>query len=133
MISSIGIPSMKETNIKNSFQVKEICRIIETCRKFQVSKLKFKDLEIHLNESPGIVQGFDVHKENVIQKPASAKEIEDAQLKISLVDEQTLEELELSQLALDDPLAYETLVCDEHLARTAQNAQSENRRAQPAS
>jgi hypothetical protein len=108
---------------------KDICYIIKACSEAGVSELKFGDLEVSfkggaLLAKPGkdtpATLGF---KENEAyqneQQPALPDRKAPSEKKMSLFDKEILEELEKSQLMIEDPIGYERFVIDEQLSRDA--------------
>lgn len=113
------------TSSKDMFKVKEICHIVRVCSEAGVTELKFGDLEVKFGgaflSSPTKTEpaplGFSEKEayQSLPLKPVLPDSNTLSQ-KMNFIDKQVLEELERSQLMLEDPLAYEQLVIDEHIS-----------------
>lgn len=98
-----------------------ICRIIETCAKLGVSTLKWGDLEVKFTspslEYVGQEEPLDLSKNFTPLTEPHESVSHDGTNKSVLIDKALLEDIELSQLMLDDPMAFEQQMVDAELRR----------------
>ena len=115
------------TIAKEMFQSKEICNIIKVCSEAGVVELKFGGLEVKFGgaslpspkKSPAEL-GFQGKEAYQISPQKSVLPDSNAtSQKMDLIDKQVLEDLERTNLLLEDPLAYEQMIFDEHLTGNA--------------
>jgi len=103
----------------SGLQVKDICGIIKACNSANVSSLKLGQLEITFQ--PKVVPTCaesTVPTESFTQALNSgSKEIELPTSLATEADQQVLEDLQRSQLMMDDPVAFEALMVDDHMER----------------
>jgi hypothetical protein len=100
------------TNIPEVFTNVNICRIIKVCKEAGVSKLKFGDLEVEFNQP---VKRFGPEEKLAYQKPAQVIAAPESKANTnapSAFDKTLHEDLRITQLMLEDPLAYEQMVID---------------------
>lgn len=100
--------AVKSAKTAKIYSANELCNIIKTCNKYEVTNLKIGGIEIDFK-----VQGTETAQAGMpwpTQKAAPKRKGDTAPLKpleLTDKDREELEELERDQLALDDPLAYE--------------------------
>lgn len=118
------------TSLPDVFKVKEICHIIRVCSEAGVTELKFGGLEVKFGGafSPAdkpkpATLGFQENKayQSLPQKPV-LPESDTFSQQMSFTDRSVLEELERSQLMLEDPLAYEQMVIDSYVGDVGTDA-----------
>lgn len=116
----------KATGVLNA---KEICYIVKACSEAGVTELKFGDLEVIFGgEASSLSEKATPALMGFTENRAYQKEQQPAKLardalsaKLSLFDTKILEEIDKSQLMIEDPIGYEQFVVDEQLSRDAGN------------
>lgn len=105
----------------HKFTAKDIAVIIDACSRSNVTEFTLGELKIVFR---GLSGNLDLQKTYpdqwsapVVTSAVSAEEIALPKVELSEVDKEMLKEAAVSQLMLDDPLAYEQYIIDEQTAR----------------
>lgn len=103
---------------------KEFCRILDTCHKTGVLKLRLGELEVEFGArvAPGSTKVLDQTPEVMSDLGSDnhntgSKEIEPPKDLLTVADKESLEDLARSQLLMDDPTGFEQVMIDDHLKR----------------
>ena len=102
------------------FTAKDICNIIGACKDSYVQEISIGDLKIKFTDARGegsaYVPGREWY-EGSVGAEGDVREKIDTDPEIQLTDEQkeALEQLEMDALALEDPLAYESMIIDDYM------------------
>lgn len=104
-----------------AFPLDKLPAILEACQKSGVAVLKFGDLEVSFHPLPAAPLFADtlgatsqVALPDPYRFPASPAS---EQTRIEPVDPELLEDMRRAQLMIDDPMAFEQEMVDEHLRR----------------
>ena len=89
--------------------IKDVCNLIEKCRKFGVKSLKIGDIEVQFDS-------LGIEGSSYAGKPETWKQQEPVQeLQMSEKDKKIIEQLHIAQDMIDDPGIYESTVIDKML------------------
>lgn len=106
-----------------SFSSKDLCRIIETASKANVSTIKIGNLEVSfLPKSLPTIEDLSKTHSDAVEQTSSPEQ----KVSMTPVEKDLLEEARTSQLMVDDPLAFEQEIIDGFMGRnrTYENEQN---------
>lgn len=108
---------------RSDFKQESISAILEACSKTGVTSLKWRDLEVsfHVPGQPVIAYDLPKTTNDGYAPQASGHELT-VDKNLSTVNRELLEDMEASQLMIDDPIAFEQLMIDAQL-RQARHVQ----------
>ena len=107
----------KNSSSTNFLSPKDICDIIKTCREADVTKLSYIGLDISLNPRRNEDTAHLGPVAETIILPQPQPVTDDDARSIKMLDEQTQDDAELTQLMIDDPYAYEKLQISKDIER----------------
>ena len=100
---------------KNNLTSREICNIIKACAKAGVSDIKVYGVEITFG-SNAVVEGIQLPfpgMDTTLPQSGMIEELTPQNTELSLEDRENIRLATESQLALDDPEAFESFMVDE--------------------
>lgn len=105
----------------NGLQPHQLCRIIEACKSANVASFELGPLKITFAQVVSKVAesnaGLQVQSQVDVGPITGSNEIESPTSLVTIADREVLEDMQRSQLMIDDPVAFEALMVDDHMQR----------------
>jgi hypothetical protein len=104
--------------VKKGLSAKDICQIIKECQGTGVSHIKLGDLSIEFH--PHRNEAAADSGQNADHGPLVVNELDNNKSLSTMMNDELLEEASVTQLMIDDPLAYEKFQMSKDIERNRQ-------------